>query len=187
MGVDQLIERLEQWDKWPAAWDPEAPGEIIAGKVLEYAQGDSPYGPCHVVILDMQRRQLGGRKAAHPARLAVWLSKEVLVREFKQQRPQLGELIAIKYVGPPDQETAYHQYKLLVDRAGQTELQPLGGEEPELRENFPQVGQRGVTARKDGQSGHTPVRTATRQRVDDELGVSRADLPSQRPLAGVSR
>lgn len=176
MGVDQLMQRLEQWDKWPAAWDPEAPGEIIAGKVLEYTTGESPYGRCHVVVIDVQGRQLDGRKAAHPARLAIWLSKEVLFREFQKQRPQTGELIALKYVGPPDKETAYHQYKLAVDRAAQTELKPLGGEEP---------------GRKKGQSGSPPARTTTPGRVNgqaigDELGVSRADLPSQRRLAGVS-
>jgi hypothetical protein len=109
----------------------------------------------------------------------------VLLREFKAQRPQLGELIAIKYLGPPDDETAYHQYKVIVDRAAQNNLEPLGGEEPPpAQKTFSRAAnagprnQQGVTVRRDGHS---------RQSCDDELGVSRADLPSQRPLVGVSR
>lgn len=178
MGVDQLMQRIEQCGKWPIAWDPEGPGEIIAGKVLEYTTGDSPYGRCHVVLMEVQARKLAGDPRPHPARVAVWLSKEVLLREFKQQRPQIGELIAIKYLGPPDDETAYHQYKLIVDRSTPFNLEPLGGEEPQTQ----------TRARAPNPVGRSVARNAAPMRgIDDELGVSRKDLPSQRPLAGVSR
>jgi hypothetical protein len=182
MGVEQLMQRLEQWDKWPAAWDPEAPGEIIAGKVLEYTTGESPYGRCHVVVMDVQGRQIGGRKTSHPARLAVWLSKEVLFREFRKQRPQVGELIALKYVGPPDKDNAYHQYKLIVDRIEQaSELEPLGGERDEGEGRPPKAAAAGAGSRP-------RFNPPQRQPVDDGLGVSQADMPRQRPLAnGVLR
>ena len=92
-------------DEWPPAWKP-APGEMLVGKVQRYAQGPTPYGWVHTVLV--QEERTGDL-------WSLWLSSTVLLQQFQQQRPQPGERIGLKYQGK-DFEKGYHKYRLLVDR-----------------------------------------------------------------------
>src|SRR5262249_20763774 len=85
-------------DEWPPAWKP-APGEILVGKVQRYAQGPTPYGWVHTVLV--QEERTGDL-------WSLWLSSTVLLQQFQQQRPQPGERIGLKYQGK-DFEKGYHQ------------------------------------------------------------------------------
>ena len=164
MALENLIARLEQWDRWPPAWEP-AVGEILAGVVLDYSEGESPYGKCHVVVVDVQARRLNGKTIEHPKRFAVWLSKAVLLKEFQRVRPGIGQVIAIKYVSEPNTGCAYHQYKVLADNGAPKQMQPLGGEEPERKPQRPPA----APARR-------PFVSPARGPIQGELGVSHSDV-----------
>src|SRR5215471_17069616 len=92
-------------DEWPPAWKPVA-GEILVGVVQRYAQGPTPYGWVHTVLVTEERTG---------DVWSLWLSSTVLLQQFQQQRPHPGERIGLKYQGK-DPEKGYHKYRLVVDR-----------------------------------------------------------------------
>jgi hypothetical protein len=111
-----LLDELENWGDWPAAWRPEA-GDILVGKVVRYDRGFTPYSEVRTVTVEKDDGE----------RVAVWLSSTVLLNEFAKQKPKPGERVGLKYLGMhPDR--GYHRYKLVVDRDEPLEFTPLGGE-----------------------------------------------------------
>jgi hypothetical protein len=93
---------------------------MLVGKVQRYAQGPTPYGWVHTVLV--QEERTGDL-------WSLWLSSTVLLQQFQQQRPQPGERIGLKYQGK-DFEKGYHKYRLLVDRPEAADpLALLGGED----------------------------------------------------------
>lgn len=106
-----LMKELDEFDgTYPESWRSK-PGDKIEGIVRRYDQGESPYGPRWIVVLECQNA--GGE----PYLSSVWLSHAVLVDRFKKLRPKVGERLAIKRLDDhPDK--GYARFNVLVDRPG---------------------------------------------------------------------
>jgi hypothetical protein len=89
------------------AWRPE-PGDKLIGEVVELGQRDGAYGVYPIVTV----RQDDGVELAFHAFHTVAQSK------LAEARPQVGERVAIKYLGLNKRgDRPYHDYRAAVDRA----------------------------------------------------------------------
>jgi len=111
---ERMRRRLDEGH--PPAWrhDGEVGAELVGLVVGVKAAVPTQFGPCPVVTV----ATLGtGTK------FSLWLTHTVLRREFVRQRPEPGELIAVRYEGerrPDGGGPAYEAYTLVVDRPGQS-------------------------------------------------------------------
>lgn len=115
------------------AWRPD-PGDTIVGEVTDLGQrngyDDTPY-PIITV-----RREDGTELAFHAFHT-------VARNELAAARPQVGERIALKYLGPKsgaDGRSKYHAYRVAVDRPAPTfAWERFGGEavEPPVEPDIP--------------------------------------------------
>jgi hypothetical protein len=90
------------------AWRPE-PGDKLVGEVVELSQRDGSFGVYPIITI---RRDDGTELALHAFH-------SVAQNELARARPQVGETIAVKYVGKKtgaDGRSSYHAYKVAVDR-----------------------------------------------------------------------
>lgn len=102
-----LEERIEKG--FPESWRPEE-GEKIIGTVVEYGVGPTDYGERDTVVV----------RLADGTEKTVWLLHDVLINQFKREKPQPGERIAVKYVGQktnPTSQRRYKDYRLMVERS----------------------------------------------------------------------
>lgn len=102
-NVDAQVDR-----EFADAWRPD-PGDKLVGDVVELGQRDGAYGAYPIVTV---RRDDGTELALHAFHT-------VAQTELARARPQIGERIAIKYVGKKtgaDGRSSYHAYKVAVDR-----------------------------------------------------------------------
>ena len=99
-----LRDQLQDYDaELPRSWRP-MPGSVIVGTVRRYDRGESAYGPRWICML--HEDESGDA-------VGVWLSHTVLLGEFKDKRPKVGERIGIRRLD--DSEKGYARYVLLVD------------------------------------------------------------------------
>jgi len=99
-----LKQEMEEFDgEYPRSWKPQV-GEIIVGKVLRYEQGNTEYGPCWIVVIHDEETKEDR---------SCWMIHKVMRSEFKKQKPQVGERVALKRL--PD-HPEYKRYALRVDR-----------------------------------------------------------------------
>jgi hypothetical protein len=107
---DRLRKRLDEGH--PPAWmhGGEIGAELVGHVVGVKAGVPTQFGPCPVVTI----ATLGVG-----TQVSLWLTHTVLRREFVRQRPEPGELIALRYEGerkPDGGGPAYELYSLVVDR-----------------------------------------------------------------------
>ena len=104
-------------------WRPKG-GDVIAGTLLAYDQGDTKWGKCRIAVL---REEPTGELRE------VWLGHKVLSEEFNREHPEVGERLAIKCLGDRQSENGrhYNLYKLLVDREDGQESGGASTEVPE--------------------------------------------------------
>jgi hypothetical protein len=122
-----LERELREWDgTWPECWKPK-PGDILVGTVERYSTGQTMYGPCRTVIL---RRDDGER-------VSLWLSSKVLLSQFEQHQPRVGERVGVRYHGKHP-ERGYKRFSLLVDRdqPAEPDFSPIGGERDDTDDGF---------------------------------------------------
>jgi hypothetical protein len=115
------LEKELQDDDYPTAWTPE-PGEILVGTIYDMDQGPGfQGGMVNTVMIEKDDGE----------RVSVWLTHQVLQRQFEGLRPARGERVGIKYKGLREgaSGTPYHDYKTKVDRP--ESYGALGGEEHE--------------------------------------------------------
>ena len=97
---------------FPESWRPK-PGDKIVGRLVRYTQGESPYGPRHIAVVEAMNA--GGE----PYLVGIWLSHAVLVDQFKRLKPKPGERIGVKRLadvpGRGDKR-GYAMFKVVVDR-----------------------------------------------------------------------
>lgn len=104
-GRRDLRGELQDWDgEYPSSWIP-AVGDILVGEVLRYSKGTTEYGQYPIVVLADE--ETGEERS-------VWLLHTVLLREFQEQKPRIGERVGVKRL--PDSEKGYRRYALRVDR-----------------------------------------------------------------------
>lgn len=129
--------------EYPEAWKPE-PGDIIKGVFEELDSGPSKYSPTGVTPIAVIRDDDGVRHS-------VWLSATVLRNEFKKARPQPGDPVAVKYIGPVKDGKGKVQYqhyrvknltpkKQAVDWGHIDELEEAAAEPEPEEPDEPQVG-----------------------------------------------
>jgi hypothetical protein len=97
------------------AWEPNV-GDIIVGSVMSYDTRKGYQGrEVFVVTLEVENPAPDGPKVVD-----VWLTRTVLLGEFKKLRPAPGERVGIAYCGPQAREEGedYELYKVTVDREG---------------------------------------------------------------------
>jgi hypothetical protein len=130
---------LDQVDAdWPEAWIPEE-GQTIVGVLVRKETAPSAFGEREIIVL------------ADPGtgvESSVWLNHAALTSEIYRVKPQAGEMLAIKYLGPDpeakpkDGRAPAHRYRVAVDR-GETpitwddpvepiEAAPVTQQEPDL-------------------------------------------------------
>jgi hypothetical protein len=106
----RLREAAEQ--EHPPAWIPteaDQPQELLGVFVGINYSAHTAYGNVPVITL---RGPNGGLRS-------VWLHHQVLRNAFMRERPAIGEMVYIKYLGkvePKGGGTRYADYKLVVDR-----------------------------------------------------------------------
>jgi hypothetical protein len=111
--------------EYAQAWRPN-PGDKLVGEVVELSQREGLYGVYPIITV---REDDGTERAVHAFHA-------VAAAELAKVRPQVGERIAIKYVG--QEPTAdgrsgsfYHRYRVAVDRpAAPFNWAAFGGEAP---------------------------------------------------------
>lgn len=134
-----MSERLDDYpDLVPESWKPK-PGDKIAGELVRYDQGQSPFGPCWLAVLRVEATKDHGEYLA-----AVWLSHKVLMERFKALRPKVGEHVGIKRLSDAvddDGATRYARYAVLIDGRGDTpdwnKIDAPEAEGGKAREGFP--------------------------------------------------
>lgn len=114
-----LEKELRGWDgDWPPCWRPK-PGDILVGRVLRYDQATTTYGDVRTVIVE---------KEDGTGKVSIFLSQEVLRREFERQKPKAGERIGVKFGGRHESK-GYNLWALICDREEtEPDFSPLGGE-----------------------------------------------------------
>ena len=150
----------EPAEEFPESWLPwkhnEQPRTLV-GTVTDYSLGpDLGYG----------RNWICTVQARDDRTWSVWLSQDVLVREFEDQRPMPGEEITLRYRGfqhkPKGGGRPYHAFRLTVDRGPQLPeflTRPrLGAGEPEPdipadTSDLPPVPDAEVVEERDAQEG----------------------------------
>lgn len=97
----------------PTSWRPNDPAkghpQLLVGELVRVDEGHTSYGPKKIAVLRTVDGELFG----------VWLLHAVLQQEFARQRPRIGELIAVRYVGHVpgrDGQPGYEKFRLVVDR-----------------------------------------------------------------------
>jgi hypothetical protein len=101
--VSKLVDR-----EYAEAWKPD-PGDKLIGSVVEISQRDGTFGAYPILTV----RQDDGTE------LALHAFHTVVANELARARPEIGERIAIKYIGMKpgsDGRAGYHAYKVAVDR-----------------------------------------------------------------------
>jgi hypothetical protein len=101
--VNQQVDR-----EYAKAWRYQ-PDDKLVGEVVELSQRDGAYGTYPIVTV---RKDDGSELAFHAFHT-------VAQNELARARPQVGERIAIKYVGVAsgaDGRSSYHRYRVAVDR-----------------------------------------------------------------------
>lgn len=153
---DDLRQRLEDEPEiQPRAWRG-GPGEVICGTVISYGTGtaQTQKGPkVHpTVIIETDEAEL----------VKVWLLHQVLLDEFREQRPKPGERVGIKRL--EDSSKGYARYTVIVDREDSDPLAILD-----------RYGDAGDVPRDDRRAALASARThregneETEQELDDDL------------------
>src|SRR5262245_51458166 len=95
---------------YPEAWIPSQDDPELVGEFVRLEHGQTAHGPAWIAIL----------RAADGQERSLWLLHTVLRNEFTRQRPQQGELVVVRYLGPKQgaQGQAYESYRVVVDRIG---------------------------------------------------------------------
>lgn len=119
MARDLERELIERGDNdWAPCWRPK-PGETLIGTVRRYDVGQNQFGEVRTVTIERE-------DGTGP--VSVWLSSEVLRREFERQRPKIGERVGIRFIGRHP-ERQYNRWAVITDREeGEPDFRPLGGE-----------------------------------------------------------
>jgi len=110
--IEQRLEQDRDWISWVPGGDEEKydtrnplVGKLVDRTVVTGGQ----YGDSTVMILEVE----------DGTRIGVWLNRTVLKNEVREQAPQWGEKVGIKYLGevsPAGGGASYHSYKVAVDR-----------------------------------------------------------------------
>lgn len=117
--VDRLRARLDE--HLPEAWIPSAAGDEIVGVYvgLEGPVFDRFRGEVFVAIVEVPATEEGSARR----RVALRLHHAALANEMKRKRPEVGDLLAIRYLGkqaPKGGGPEYDNYRVEVDRATST-------------------------------------------------------------------
>lgn len=100
---DDIFDDLDsQLDAVTEAWRPE-PGEKLVGRVVELSEILGQYGVYPLVVL---RTKDGSERAVH-------CFHSVIKAEIGRQKPAVGDMIAIKFLGKIDGKD-YESYKVRV-------------------------------------------------------------------------
>lgn len=103
-----LTERANR--DYPEAWRPDKDSpETLVGVVAGYEKATSEYGEKDIMAV----RDVDGKE------WSVWLIHAALVAAVARERPQIGELVLIRYQGEKTSATSgrrYHAYRLEVER-----------------------------------------------------------------------
>jgi hypothetical protein len=105
MGIINDLDR-----DYAEAWRPD-PGEVLAGAITEITSRDGGYGEYPILVV----RQ----GAPMETELAFHAIHTVAQSELASKKPQIGETIAIKYLGKREAasgKTTYDGYKVVIDR-----------------------------------------------------------------------
>lgn len=95
----------------PELWNPE-PGEFLVATFVRYETRYSKKMNADVQVAVVYDEEAD-------TRWSIWLSREVLKREFERQAPREGDMLGIRYHGRkqmPDGSDGYHRYSVQVDR-----------------------------------------------------------------------
>ena len=107
MGIIDDLDR-----NFAPAWRPDA-GDTLIGKVVGISARDGGFGEYPIVVVRP------GQTAE--TELAFHAIHTVAQNELASKKPQIGEMIAIKYVGKRESASGkakYHGYKVVIDRDG---------------------------------------------------------------------
>jgi hypothetical protein len=123
--VDKQVDR-----EYAEAWRYE-PGDKLIGETVELSQREGAYGIYPIITV----RQDNG------VELAFHAFHTVARNELAKAAPQVGERIAIKYVGVKEAggegRSSYHAYKVAVDRAARAFNWSAFGETGEVEPDIP--------------------------------------------------
>lgn len=114
-GYDERIAALHEKAKepLPESWQPTKPGDELAGIFVRLDRGTTSYGPCWIVVLEDIKT---------PGTFtSIWLFHTALINQFKKARPEVGQLVLVRYEGkrkPKSGGTDYHDWKVLTENDG---------------------------------------------------------------------
>ena len=104
--LTKLEQRLdEKAGDFAEAWRPSE-GDSVIGEVIRTDRRDGGHGTYLIVTLQTDQGEI-----------AIHAFHEVLKREFEERAPQIGELIAVKYLGEKQGRAGnrYHAYTVVWD------------------------------------------------------------------------
>lgn len=126
--VDRMAARLDE--QAPEAWKPSTAGEQIVGvfRGLEGPKHDRLRGEVYIAVLELEPPS--GKL------VSVWLLHTALKNEFARKRPDVGSVVAIRYLGkqtPAGGGNAYDNYRVEVERQPGSAVgwDKIGSGEPE--------------------------------------------------------
>jgi hypothetical protein len=108
--------------EYAEAWRPN-PGDMLVGEVVGLSSRDGGFGEYPIVVV----RQ----GPTVETELAFHAIHAVAQHELAAQKPQIGERVAIKYLGRREAASGkpYHSYKIAIDRpASEFDWSRYGGE-----------------------------------------------------------
>lgn len=90
------------------AWKPDKEGAFIAGTVMSIFESEGDYGPSNAMVI----RKRDGEEQT------IYCSQTVLRNQFDRLKPQVGDLVAVKYVGEKSgkNDRKYKDYVMRVER-----------------------------------------------------------------------
>jgi len=97
-----------RFDRNQESWKPEV-GDIVEGSIVEMSTRESEYGPYPLLVI----------LTTQDTEVAVHGFHSVLKNVLAEQRPSVGDEIAIKYCGVPEGKD-YKLYKVALERRSAT-------------------------------------------------------------------
>jgi hypothetical protein len=121
---ESLEARLEAAGEHAEAWRPE-PGDRLVGEIVAISQGRSSYDARAYPILTVRSADAGEDLAVHAF-------QTVLLDELARERPKVGEVIGIKYLGEVvGARSTYRKYTVVIDRPDGEVWDNFGAPEPD--------------------------------------------------------
>jgi len=110
-AIDDLLNQLDEVQEIVPStnWIQEAPGDLVAGRIVDVGSNTTDYGTYTILVIEPQVAQIGGAEMVLDegvTRVAIHMMGTVRQNFVLETNPQIGGDIAVRYDGKKESATA---------------------------------------------------------------------------------